>query len=708
MKSLLIAIASLALAATLAGAAGDAAQDTERQLKAAMNTELVDGNLKLAIEQYKRIAESSNRALAAQALVRLAECYQKLGDKEAQTIYQRLVRDYGDQKEAVTLARERLAGADRKATVAGMALRKVWGNETPPVAGVRDDTQGAISADGRYMTYVGEFNSKLFLRDLESGADRPLTDVPGPTYASAIAKDGSAVVFNWCTMNQVTCELRIAALHGTGVPLSRSLFGDDEVASVVPQDWSPDGKWIAVSLLRKDKTGQIGIVAASDGALRVLKSVDWRGPGKMFFSPDGRDIAYDLRAGENAPEMDVFVLAVDGSRDLTVASHPSNDRVMGWTPDGKRLLFSSDRSGTNGLWAQAFAERQPQGRPDLVKPDLGPVSSMGVTRSGALHMQVRTNLSDVEVVAIDLTSGTRAAAATRHLQRFTGSNSQPAWSPEGRFLAYVSRSEPPVLTIRATDSAEVRELQPRLSYFTGLSWSPDGRSFAVYGSDLKGRAGVFRIDARSGDVAPIIYQSHIENLSYEGFSWSPDGTRMYYHGQRGSIYEVDMASGSERVLIAAPSMDPTPIDGRLGPISVSPDGRWIASSRSEAAGKAMVVVLLPMNGGSPRDLLRINAPDWVNNTSMPWTPDGRAILVRKMTDPKGVTSELWLVPIDGSAPKKLDFDANHVAAYAQGRISLHPDGGRLAYVAGTKSNIEVWVLDNFLPAPATAKPSGKK
>ena len=243
----------------------------------------------------------------------------------------------------------------------------------------------------------------------------------------------------------------------------------------------------------------------------------------------------------------------------------------------------------------------------------------------------------------------------------------------------------------------------------GLSWAPDGSYFASYGPDLKGRAGVFRIDARNGDVSPIFYQTHLENISYEGFSWSPDGKRMYYHGQRGSVYEVDMASGAERIIAAAPSLDWTPtIDGRLGSISLSPDGQWIATSRSEAAGKADVITLLPVNGGSPRDLLRINAPDWVNNTSMPWTPDGRAILLRKMTNASGTTSELWRVPIDGGASTKLDFDANHVAAYASGRISLHPDGTSVAYVTKPSFNIEVWALENFLPAQSAGGQRAKK
>lgn len=58
---------------------------------------------------------------------------------------------------------------------------------------------------------------------------------------------------------------------------------------------------------------------------------------------------------------------------------------------------------------------------------------------------------------------------------------------------------------------------------------------------------------------------------------------MYYLDQRGSIYECDLPSGNERFLVSGPPMVnavQTPPDGRLGPISLSPDGHWIASYRS--------------------------------------------------------------------------------------------------------------------------------
>src|SRR5262249_44763805 len=53
----------------------------------------------------------------------------------------------------------------------------------------------------------------------------------------------------------------------------------------------------------KDGTGQIGVIAVGDGALRMLKSVDWRGPERIFFSRDSRYIGYDLPANRRGGEL---------------------------------------------------------------------------------------------------------------------------------------------------------------------------------------------------------------------------------------------------------------------------------------------------------------------------------------------------------------------------------------------------------------------
>ena len=175
-------------------------------------------------------------------------------------------------------------------------------------------------------------------------------------------------------------ELRVVPLQGTAVPVPRQLFDNEDVGWISPDDWSPDGKWLAVRLTRKDRTAQIGVIAVQDGSLRVLKSVDWRGPTRLFFSADGKYLAFDLPAGESTEQRDVFVLATDGSQEIPVAVHPSQDVLVGWSPDGKRVLFASDRSGSMGLWAVGFADGKVQGAPQLLKPDIGRHESMGPGR----------------------------------------------------------------------------------------------------------------------------------------------------------------------------------------------------------------------------------------------------------------------------------------------------------------------------------------
>jgi outer membrane protein assembly factor BamD (BamD/ComL family) len=89
MKSILIGT----LAAILV--AGAQSNEAERQLKAAMNAELVNGDLKTAIKQYGEIAakHKNDRAVAAMALVRMAEAYHKLGDAESRKVYERVLRE---------------------------------------------------------------------------------------------------------------------------------------------------------------------------------------------------------------------------------------------------------------------------------------------------------------------------------------------------------------------------------------------------------------------------------------------------------------------------------------------------------------------------------------------------------------------------------------------------------------------------------------
>ena len=88
-------------------------QDLDRQLAAAAHREAVSGDLAGAVDAYRGVLAQagSNRAVAATALLGIAQCQEKLGQrKQARATYTQVVREYADQARAAATARSRLAG----------------------------------------------------------------------------------------------------------------------------------------------------------------------------------------------------------------------------------------------------------------------------------------------------------------------------------------------------------------------------------------------------------------------------------------------------------------------------------------------------------------------------------------------------------------------------------------------------------------------
>jgi Tol biopolymer transport system component len=697
-------LAILALVLPLAlGLNAQKADSAEALLRAAADKAAVDGDPNGAIRLYQAIVDrfKTNRAVVATALVGMAESYQKLGNPQSRNVYEQLVRDYTDQKDAAALARARLGAADRTGQSSGLALRKVWDGHAPGLTASNNAVQTMVSG-GRLSYTVG---NSVNVHDLATGTDRPVAESFGGE--SVISRDGKQVAYEWYG-DPNGSELRLVNVEGTGTgaPAFRRLHASADVAEITPMDFSPDGTSIAVTLVRKDRTKQIGLVFTQSAALTVLKSVDWRGPTRIFFSPDGRDLAFDLPASDTSHQRDVFVLAVDGSREVPAVVHSGNDIVMGWSPDGKHLLFASDRrSGAMGLWALAFADRRPQGAPELVTESINSARSMGVSRSGALYLRVGAGDRDIAVATIDLATGKQTGPLARPIQTFIGTNLQPAWSPDGKFLAYASLrgvSDPRILAIRSVDTGEVRELRPKIAYFNQMSWAPDSRALVTGGTDLKGRDGVFRIDARTGEVETIVLLPQDYANSYP--QWSPDGKRIYYRRQLTdgvrsrdvAFVERHLASGEEREVAR----------GDLGSINLSPDGRWIAAGKSDQSTGSSAVVLIPIDGGETREILRGSQgqPILAGFNGMPWTPNGRGVIVRRRSsgDRRESNTELWLVPIADAPPRKLDIDTSKWATGNIGVISLSPDGRQIAFLTG-QGKSEVWVLENFLPVLKTSR-----
>ncbi len=696
MKQILTVALALVVAGTLVVAQN--ARDPEVLFKAAQHTEEVQGNLKAAIAQYQLVVAAGNRGLAAQALLRMAACYGKLGDAEARPVYERVVREYADQKDAVALARAGLGGTSAVGQTRGD--RAVW---TGPYV----DLFGQVSADGRFISFTDWMRSRnLMVHDLVQHSDVALTTNPSfvnnPTavYAgqamwSSISKDGKQVAYGWVDdTNDV--QIRIAALDAAGTAKPRQLltFKAGEVRFPGAYDWSPDGKWIAMVLARTDGTSQIALAAVADGgALRVLKTTGWQGPDRLFFSPDGRYLAYDLPTTDTSVARDVFVLAADASREIPVVVHPAHDRLMGWSPDGAHVLFSSDRTGSTGLWSQGFANGQRRGSPELVRPDIGASSfSLGLTRAGALYLYRSVGNRDLRVAPIDLATGRLSAPAREFGQGFLPGPRTPGWSRDGTQLAYQACNGDCV-AIRSVETGAVRQLPRTVLYPRDPRWAPDGRSLVVAARDPRGRNGLFRLDAQSGAILWTL-----DGPAFNSYpQWSPDGTKILYLLRRDGVMEHDLQTGNGRQIVKNPQLNYD--------LSLSPDGRFMAARALDNPNATQTLQVIPAGGGAPRELLRVHGPDRIDRGPVVWTPDGRSLIVAQTLSSR---LGLWLVPIDGSTPRTLDLDYASWIEGGQGPLdegfSLSPDGRSIVFPMG-KNSAEVWALENILPA-ASAKTPG--
>src|SRR6185437_6277245 len=100
-------------------------------------------------------------------------------------------------------------------------------------------------------------------------------------------------------------------------------------------DISPDGKLVAFSYL-----GDIWVVETIGGTARAVTSHPAHDISPIF-SPDGRKISF---SSNRHGGYDIYVVPVQGGRPTRLTFDSSTDMACGWTPDGKHVLFASTRS----------------------------------------------------------------------------------------------------------------------------------------------------------------------------------------------------------------------------------------------------------------------------------------------------------------------------------------------------------------------------
>jgi Tol biopolymer transport system component len=679
----------------IVASSGYARQTAGRLLQSGLYQEQVKGDLDAAIKVYERIIVNfpKNRPIVAKALLQIGLCYEKLGVTEAQKTYQRLIEEYTDQPDTVAQARARLS---KLGAASVMSTRQVWSPAKDAYA---------PSPDGRYLTYIDWTKGNLALHNLETGENRDLTDegtweTPSQFCDVSIwSPDSRQIAYCWIDTGEGT-DLRIVGLDGLA---PRVLHSDPESGYAWPRAWSHDGKHIAAIFCNRDAPKQtehidkIALVSVADGSMRILKTLGNRRSRFMSFSPDDRYLAYQLETEEGSRTHDIHLLAIDGSQDIPLIVHPANDGSPFWSPDGKCIIFVSDRSGSKAIWMLDMDEGKSQGTPKLVKEMGEKFYPMGLTPDGSLYYDVGRPAFDVYAATLDFDAGKVSTPPTKTSLRFEGSNYAPSWSRDGKYLVYASQrnSKPPVLVIRSVETGQERDIsfktmsvQLRKGQATP-QWSPDGGSILVTAFDRrKNSRGLYLVDAKTGNLTSIVQgEPKKEGDEYAAPRWpvfSSDGKHIYYvRGDRSIV-----ARNLETRRVKELSRTNTYIYN----LALSPDGRRLAFLEAAQALRPKVVKTMPASGGEASELYRLKEGkrfSW--GVGLSWTPDGDHVVVGA-PDAPDKPDELWSIPVTGGEPRKLNLGVkvNHV--------SLHPDGRRIAFTQPESGGDgEVWVMENFLP-----------
>jgi len=692
MKNILIRAALALLVITLTSQRSFA-QTAEELFQKGVQLEEVKGELEKAIESFKTVVEKfpANKPLAAKALLHLGKCYEKLGNTEARMAYERIVKEFADQREVATEARARLktllAEANGKNN-SGIAVRRLW--EAPRRHDYLAAILGSVSPDGRYLSYTDWDGSELAIRDLTTGARRHLTNKGSykayPT-ESVFSPDGRLVAYAWLDGND-PASLEIVGLDGSE---PRVLYKNDEVSYIQPSAWTADGKKIVAVLSRKDRTNQIALISAGDGSLRILKSFDWRYP-RIIQSPDSRYITYDFPPLENSGDRDIFLLAIDGSREVPLVQHPSNDQALGWSSDAKWLLFSSDRSGTKSAWIIRVEGEKIVGAPELVKTDIGQLSPLAVTKNGSFYYNQRTGDRDVYVATVDLNEGKVLSPPTPVNPRLLGANELPDWSPDGRYICYLTKRAPGggiggsgtfgaiSIAIQSVEAGEVRTITPQLIRVNHLRWAPDGRSIFVWGFEQK-RGGLYKIDVETGNVTLQ------KSSPGRTFSVWPDGKKIYYREGLNRTGILNLETGDEEKRLER-------ITGYVDAWDLTRDGQKLVFPAGDTTKKYTYVKVVSLGDGKSYEVTRMEPSEWLWSTA--WSYDGKHVIF-VTSDSNSVSREIWVVPAAGGEPKNLGIKMDVIRP-----VRVHPDGKHIAFTAGVDRN-EVWVMENFLPNEKSRK-----
>jgi tricorn protease len=405
--------------------------------------------------------------------------------------------------------------------------------------------------------------------------------------------------------------------------------------------------------------------------------------GSPIFSPDGQTIAF---TGQYDGNTDVYVMPADGGAPKRLTWHPDQDASIGWTPDGKRVLFVSNREAyadftrfytvpAEGgvaeplpMWRAFEGSYSPDGARMAYVPNFQWQAAWKRYRGGQTTPIYIVRLNDLSL---------------EKLPRENSNDKNPVWF--GDTVYFLSdRNGPVTLFAYDTKTKTVKQvLENKGLDLKSVSAGPDALVYEQFG-------GIFLFDPQTGKSKKVdihlngdlpATRPHFEKVAemIQNAAISPTGARAVFEA-RGEILTVPAEKGDIRNLTRTPGIaerDP----------AWSPDGKWIAYFSDESGEYALH--LEDQSGlGDVKKINLGNPPSYFYGPT--WSPDSKKIAY---TDKR---LNLWYVDIDKGTPIKVATERFEDPTNAMNE-AWSPDSKWLTYTSYLPNHLHAvfaYSLDN--------------
>ena len=288
------------------------------------------------------------------------------------------------------------------------------------------------------------------------------------------------------------------------------------------------------------------------------------------WSPDGRSIAYVSDAADN---LDIYVQRTDSGQAIRVTDSVADDAQPAWSPDGSRIAFVSARAYTKKRLSVLIGMSRLQSILGLRNGDIWVMPARGglarrialngydpgwspdgkkIVYAGAREGQWGLWIQEVDTPSEPQRLAVLAATPAPEFKSVStvpsSANSsvmiQPAWSPDGKWIAYTAGRDPllQVFVVRS-DGGRASALTNADTNTQMPSWSPDMR-WLYFSSERSGRINLYKAPFQDGRLGPARSVTAGSGADLQARP-DPQGRRIAYSSVRDvlDLWEYDLESG---------------------------------------------------------------------------------------------------------------------------------------------------------------------